>query len=150
MTSRIPLFKAKSLGFERDMASFSIKYGTLPNFTASAIVDTGCPYIIISESQIKKTRIPYKDKPSLAKPLSLGKIALELKDLGICEIFFRDEDNKTIAYKESIYVGIPINLSQGDILIQQLPSFIGKEFLDKNYLSVIKARDNKTYLHVIE
>jgi len=58
---KIPLFTGKSLGFDRDMVTFSIKYGNLPNFFCKAIIDTGCPFTIVSESSIKRTRIPYRD-----------------------------------------------------------------------------------------
>ena len=54
MSIKIPLIKASSLGFERDMITFAVKYGSLPNFYASAIVDTGCPFCVISESTIKR------------------------------------------------------------------------------------------------
>ncbi len=150
MPSRIPLFKAKKLGYERDMVSFSIKYGTVPNFLTTAIVDTGCPFIIISQNDIDKTRIPYRNKPSLSKPVSLGNLILELKDLGECEIFFRDYNNQSIKYKERIYVGIPIGLKPGQMLAQQLPSIVGKGFLDNNFLSVIKNKDGTSHLQEAE
>lgn len=150
MTLRIPLFKAKKLGYERDMISLKIKYGTLPDLNITAIVDTGCPFIIISKNDIEKTRIPYNSKPSLEKPVSLGNLLLELKNLGECEVFLRDETGHLISYKEKIYVGVPIGLKPGQMLGQQLPSMVGKEFLDKNFLSVMKNRDGTSHLQVAE
>ncbi len=100
MVKIIPLFKSKKLGYERDMVSFSIKYGNLPNFLGTAIIDTGCPFILISENDIEKTRIPYLSKPSLPNPVSLGNLLLEVKDLGECDIFFRDATGEAIKYKE--------------------------------------------------
>jgi len=80
MPIKIPLIKGTSLGYERDMITFSVKYGSLPNFYATAILDTGCPFCVISESTIQKTRIPYKEKPIHHKQVWLGGILFELKD----------------------------------------------------------------------
>lgn len=150
MGVKIPLLKATSLGYERDMIVFSIKYGSLPLFNAHAIVDTGCPFCIISESTINKTRIPYKNKPVHHKQVWLGGILFELRDLGDCEINFRDYENKLISFKQRLYVGIPISLKKGQIFIQQLPCFIGKDFLDKNFLSIVKSKDGNSYLQQID
>ena len=150
MSIKIPLIKASSLGFERDMITFAVKYGSLPNFYASAIVDTGCPFCVISESTIKKTRISYKDKPTHHRQVWLGGILFELKELGECELFFRDYENKQISFKHDLYISVPISLKQGQMLLQQLPCFIGKDFLDKNFLSIIKSKDEKSYLQRIE
>lgn len=146
MSIKIPLIKAISLGYERDMVTFSVKYGTLPNFYATAIVDTGCPFCVISESTIRKTRIPYADKPVHHKQVWLGGILFELKELGKCDLFFRDCENNSIKFQQNLYVGVPISLKQNQILVQQLPCFIGKDFLDANFLSIIKCRDGKSYL----
>jgi len=143
---RIPLIKAISLGYERDMVSFSVKYSSLPNFYATAIVDTGCPFCVISESVIKKTRIPYKEKVVHHKQVWLGGILFELRDLGECELFLKDCENESVVFKQQIYVGVPISLKHNQILTQQIPCFIGKDFLDKNFLSIIKSRDGSSYL----
>ena len=150
MGIKIPLLKAVSLGYERDMITFSIKYGSLPNFYANAILDTGCPFCLISERTIQKTRISYKDKPVHHRQVWLGGILFELRCLGECEIFFRDNENKSIPFKQEIYVGIPISLKKGTILSQQIPCFIGKDFLDKNFLSIIRSKDGKTYLQEVD
>ena len=150
MGIKIPLLKAMSLGYERDMITFSVKYGSLPNFYASAILDTGCPFCVISESTIQKTRINYKDKPVYHSQVWLGGILFELRGLGECELFFRDKENKLIPFKQEIYVGVPISLKKGTILSQQIPCFIGKDFLDKNFLSIIKSKDRNTYLQEVD
>ena len=146
MPIKIPLIKAKSLGYERDMVTFSVKYGSLPSFYANAIVDTGCPFCVISESTINKTRIPYLEKSVHHKQVWLGGILFELRELGDCDIFFRDDEKKIVSFKQTLYVGVPISLKKGQIFTQQLPCFIGKDFLDKNFLSIIKSRDGSSYL----
>ena len=145
MVIKIPLLKASSLGYERDMITFSVGYSSLPNFNASAIVDTGCPFCVISESTIQKTRIPYKDNPVYHKQVWLGGISFELRELGECKLFFRDKEGKTISFKHNLYVGVPVGLKKGIILTQQLPCFIGKDFLDNNFLSIVKLQDRTTY-----
>ena len=150
MTIKIPIIKASSLGYERDMITFSVKYGSLPDFYANAIVDTGCPFCIISESTIKKTRIPYADKPVHHKQVWLGGILFELRDLGECNMSFRDCDLKSVSFKQQLFVGIPISLKPGQVFVQQLPCFIGKDFLDKNFLSIIKSRDGNSYIQEVD
>src|SRR3989344_8996075 len=98
MAIKIPIIKDSSLGYERDMITFSVKYGSLPDFYSNAIVDTGCPFCIISESTIKKTRIPYADKPVHHKQVWLGGILFELRDLGECNLSFRDCDRKPVLF----------------------------------------------------
>jgi len=146
MPTKIPLLKAKSLGYDRDMITFSVKYGSLPNFNASAIVDTGCPFCVISETTIQKTRISYKDKPVYHKQVWLGGILFELRDLGECKLFFRDSESKIKEFKHNLYVGVPVGLKKGTIFTQQIPCFIGNDFLDKNFLSIIKSKDGTVYL----
>ncbi len=156
MGIKIPLFTSKALGFERkSMVTFSVEYGTLPHFYSTAIVDTGCPFFIISPGTMNKTRVPYMQKPSmdLKKPLILGGFHLDLKDLGECNLFFRDYENKIIDFVHNLYVGVPLGVQMGQAqnILNQLPSFIGDDFLSKNFLSVVKSkRDGKNYLQEIE
>jgi len=150
MAIKIPLLKASSLGYERDMITFSIQYGSLPLFYASAIIDTGCPFCVVSESVIQKTRIPYKSKQVHHKQVWLGGILFELRALGECELFLKDNENKPVKFQQEVYVGIPLSLKKGTILSQQLPCFIGKDFLDKNFLSIIRSRDGNTYLQEVD
>ena len=134
---KIPLFVGKSLGFDRDMVAFSVRYGSLPNFFARGMVDTGCPFVVISESTIKKTRINYCDKP-IKYNVQVGQILLELRELGECEICFRDENNNPIKFKHNIFVGTP---TVRGFLSQEIPSFIGKDFLNKYSLSIINKKE---------
>lgn len=140
--NKIPLFIGKSLGFDRDMIVFSVKYGNLPNFFTKAILDTGCPFTIISESTIKKTRIPYSDKPTKFN-VQLGTIPLDLKELGGCEISLRDEKNESLKFKQELFVGIP---SVRGYISQELPSLVGKDFLNKHSLSIINKKEGNYLL----
>lgn len=45
---KIPLLNGKSLGFDRTMLNFSLKYKSLPPYPFTAIVDTGCPFSFLS------------------------------------------------------------------------------------------------------
>ena len=145
MPIKIPFFKGIILGAERDVISFAVKYGSLPNFYAKAMIDNGSPYTILPENVLKRTRIPYhstpikKDKPSL----NLGGIIPQLRELGVCELIFRDENNRPIIIKQEIYAGIP---SSGLYLYQGLPCFIGKDLLDGHYISIIKSKQGNHLL----
>lgn len=139
---KIPLFNSKSLGFDRDMVVFSINYGSLPPFFAKAIIDTGCPFTIISESTIKKTRIPYSTKET-KYIVQLGNISLELKELGLCDLIFKDENNNPVKFKQEVFIGIP---NMKGYLAQELPSFLGKDFLNNNSLSIINRKEGNNYL----
>ncbi|MAG40061.1 hypothetical protein CMI41_03775 [Candidatus Pacearchaeota archaeon] len=141
---KIPLFSGKSLGFDRDMVTFSVKYGSLSSFFCKAIVDTGCPFTIISESSIKRTRIPYSSKPSKYN-VQIGNISMDLIELGVCEINFRDENGNTKTFEQEIYVGIP---RVKGYLAQELPSFIGKDFLNNHSISIINKKEGDNYLLV--
>lgn len=141
---KILLFKGKSLGFDRDMVTFSVRYGNLPNFFCKAIVDTGCPYTIISENTIKKTRISYCSK-SIKCDVQLGNIAMELRELGICELSFRDEDGNIHKFQQEVYIGIP---TVKCYLAQELPSFIGKDLLNNHSFSIINKKEGTNYLLV--
>lgn len=142
--SKILLFRGNSLGFDRDMVTFSVKYGDLPNFFCKGIVDTGCPYTIINENTIKKTRISYCSRPTKCD-VQLGNIAMELRELGICELSFRDENGNIKNFEQVIYIGIP---KVKGYLSQELPSFIGKDFLNNHSLSIVNKKDGANYLLV--
>jgi len=148
MSYKIPLIKSRSLGYERDTVSFSIKYGSLPSLYDTAIVDTGCPYFIISQNAIKKTRIPYGGKPAFEKPINIGGMFFNLYSLGVCDLCFRDIEKKEIKFKHIIYVGIP-TLSKNELLTKQIPSFVGKDLLDDNFISIIKSKKGN-YLQQID
>ncbi len=139
---KIPLFNSKSLGFDRDMVVFSVKYSSLPEFFAKAIIDTGCPFTIISENVIKRTRISYSSKET-KYVVQLGNISLELKELGLCDLNFKDENSNPVKFQQDIYIGIPVIKG---FLAQELPSFIGKDFLNNNSLSIINRKEGNNYL----
>ncbi|MBI4149232.1 hypothetical protein HY491_02190 [Candidatus Woesearchaeota archaeon] len=135
MPIKIPLFKAKSLGFERDMVTFFVQYGAFRVIT-SAIVDTGCPFTILNENSVKRSRIPYHDQ-SDSGPVLIGNIQLQLKELGVCKLYFRDEKNQLTTFEQMVYVGIPMVKGY---LAQELPSFLGKDFLNSHSLSIINKK----------
>lgn len=143
--AKIPLFKGSRLGFERSLVTLSIKYGSLPNFFAEALVDTGCPFTVISESKIKKTRIPYSDKPISYSNVQVGNIMMELRDLGICEISMRDENNNMIKINQQIFVGVP--LIEG-YLSQELPSFLGQDILKNHHISIMNSKSGSDFLFI--
>ena len=134
MAIKIALFKAKSLGFERDMVSFSLKYKNFPALLVKAIVDTGCPFTVLSQSALSRTRIPPGE---LYQVVDLGPIRLELRKLGVCELTFRSEDAKPISFKHEVYYGMPRTKER---LAQELPSFVGKDFIDNHYISIQKTK----------
>lgn len=141
MSVKIPLFKAKSLGFERDMVTFSAQYKSFKVIT-NAIVDTGCPFTILNETSVKRSRIPYHNKTS-ANPVLIGNISLQLKELGVCKLYFRDENNQIVTFEQQTYVGVP--LTRG-FLAQELPSFIGKDFLDNNSFAFVNKKEGSYLL----
>jgi|SRR3989344_495384 len=142
---KIPLFKGNRLGFERSLVTLSIKYGNLPSFFAEALVDTGCPFTVISESKMKKTRIPYSDKPTSYSNVQVGNIIMELKDLGVCEISFRDENNKIVKINQQIFVGVPITKGY---LSQELPSFLGQDILKNHHISIMNNKSGSDFLFI--
>ena len=68
---------------------------------------------------------------------------MELRELGICELNFRDEKGDIKKFEQEVYVGIP--LVKG-YLAQELPSFIGKDFLNNHSLSIINKKEEDNYL----
>lgn len=136
---KIPIFKGKSLGFERDMVSFSFKYRNFPLTISKAVVDNGCPHIIISESVLKRTRIPYT-RMKTNKLVQVGLIQMQLKLLGKCKLNFRTEDNNTVEIEHDVYAGIPVNRGY---IAQEIPSFIGKDFFDENLISILNTKTGK-------
>lgn len=135
MSLKIPLFQGKSLGFDRDMVIFSIKSQRIPLLFAKAVVDNGCPFTIVSEVALKQVRINYNNYKE-RDPLQLGPILLRLLELGECKLIFRDENNNPVTFKQDVHIGLA-----GGIVSHEIPSFIGKDFLDKHYLSLLKAKE---------
>lgn len=134
---KVSLFELKALGFSRPMVKFGFKHPKFPRLFHIAIVDTGCPFVIIPEKTLKLRRIPYRTKTKYEKNVMIGPIELELRELGDCELFFLDmEINKIISLKYPVYAGIPLT---GGELIQTLPSFLGNNFLKDNNLSIMNT-----------
>jgi len=139
----VPLYEGKSLGFDRILVNFSLKFKSLPPYPFSAIVDTGCPFTFISEDSLKGKRIPYSELKTIDKsPVSLGFVKLDIRELGNYKIFFRDINNQLIEFEHPIYVGVP--LIKGHLL-GKIPCFIGKDFIDKHKLSII-TKEGKRFL----
>ena len=141
MPIKIPLFKGKSLGFERDMVTFSVR-GKNIFLLSRGIVDTGCPFTILSESSLKRTRINYYNKET-KYVVFIGTIPLQLKELGECELTFKDEHGNPIKFKQNIHAGIP-NIK--GYLAEGLPSFIGKDFLNNHTLNIHNKKEGSFIL----
>ena len=141
MPNKIPLFRAKSLGFERDMITFFVQYKNFRVIT-TAVVDTGCPFTILSENSLKRSRIPYHSQ-KVVDPVLIGNIQLQLRDLGVCKLIFKEESGQTIEFDQDVYAGIPIVKGY---LAQELPSFIGKNFLNNHSLSIVNRKDGSYLL----
>ena len=137
---KVKLREAKALGFNRRMVSFGIKHGNFPMIFDNAIVDTGCPFLIISEDMAKTRRIPYKKYNKLdidgGKPLNIGGILLELRCLGECDITLKTVDDQIVNLKHQAYVGVPLVP-----ILQKLPSFLGDNFLRTHSLSICYEAD---------
>jgi hypothetical protein len=133
---KVKLVENKALGFDRPMVSYVFKYPNFPMLFDKAIIDTGCPFVIIPESTIKLRRIPYATCPKYEKTVNIGGILLELRDIGECSIKFMDVDNAFHEFKHRVFVGIP----QLPIM-QKLPSFLGIEFLKKFKLGICPEED---------
>lgn len=138
----IPLTEGRTLGFERDMISFSVKYGSLNPMPFLAIVDTGCPFTFLSSDSFLGKRAPPMGNVIEKSPISLGPILLEMKDLGKCKLFFRDVNNNLKEFEHRLLLGTPINKG---IILAKIPCFLGKDFLDENKISIIN-KDGKKFL----
>lgn len=137
---KVKLKEGKELGFERPIVSFVFKHPRFPMQFDRAIVDTGCPFVIIPESTLKLRRIPFNSCPKYDKIVQIGNIPFELRDMGECSIKFIDVDGIAHEFKHTVYAGIP----QIPIM-QKLPSFIGLDFLRKFKLSLC-PKDDGMYL----
>ena len=139
---KIPLSKGKMLGAERDIAFFTV-IGSNLNLSVSAIVDTGSPVTIISESDLKRSRLPYTQLPK-QQIVSLGPIKLGLVDLGECTLIFRDMENNPLNLNHKMFGGI---FMQRNIeLSQTLPSILGRDFLVKYNFDIKRDEHGNVYL----
>lgn len=129
---KVPLHDGKSLGFDRTMLTFSLRYKSFPPYPFSAILDTGCPFTFLSKDSLVGKRIPPGFREIDKSPVSLGN----------CKIFLKDINNELIEFEHFVYIGIP--LIRG-IMISKIPCFIGNDFIKKHGLSIINEK-GKSYL----
>ncbi len=142
MSTRIPLLEGKSFGYNRDLAPFHFVYQTLMPFRTIAVIDTGSPYTIISETTLRLiSRIRYSELPSIDQ-LQLGRISLNIRDLGECKLLFKDENNKLLSFTHRLVAGIPINRHENE---EELPNLLGRDFLNK-YSFSLSYGGGKSYL----
>lgn len=143
---KIPLRDGKSLGFNRTMLNFSLKYKSLNPYPFTAIVDTGCPFSFLSKDALIGKRIPYGFKEIEKSPVALGNIPHKILELGNCQLFFRDVNNELKELEHFMYVGVPIVKG---VLLNKIPCFIGNDFLRKHNLSIINKEEG-SYLAKID
>jgi hypothetical protein len=136
---KIPVNDFNWAGGERYIVSLRIS-GPGFNFLTDAIIDTGSPWSIIMESDLKtKTRVPYSKLPTYKIVNLITQIKL-LELSGDCKLIFRDVDNNAVQFSHKMYGGMFVN--RNIQLTQAFPSFIGKDFLDKNNLFIGKRDEN--------
>jgi len=70
---------------------------------------------------------------------------MDLRELGVCELNLRDENNTIKNFEQEVFVGIP--LTKG-YMAQELPSFIGKDFLNNHSVSIINKKEGNNHLLV--
>ena len=103
------------------------------------VIDTGSPWSILMEHDLKaKTRIPYASYPKVNRVNLI--IPIDLMKLGKCKIVFRDRDGQPVEFDQELYGGMLVNRQIE--LIQTIPSFLGKDFLDEHNLFVGKRGDD--------
>lgn len=135
---RIPISDSEYLGADRSVLNAIINVSGV-KFPTTFLLDTGCPLTIISEMDLKRTRVPYSKCALYPKPLIIANIDMRLRDLGECEMTFLDVEGNPIQLKHQLYAGIfPTNLT----LSTAFPSFLGKDFIEKFNLAYSK-RDDK-------
>jgi hypothetical protein len=107
-------------------------------FQTNVIIDTGSPWSIIMETDLKtKTRIPYTSY-SVVKRVNVI-VPVDLIDLGKCISKFRDAEDKIVSFEHNMFDG---RIVQRNVeFIQALPSILGKDFLDKHNLFIGKRRE---------
>jgi len=122
------------LGGPRAAINSLINFGGI-SLTTTFLVDTGSPFTIISENDLKKTRLAYT-KCEHYQRIIIG-TPMDLKKLGEAQIIFKDETGNSVPFSHPVYVGIIVNRNQE--LIKRLSlSFLGKDFLDKYNLCITK------------
>lgn len=136
MLIKIKLREARIFKGTRIAVSLSFKFGSLPPTPITAIIDTGCPFSMISENTLKRTRIHLSTLPIYDSELTyLGNIKLQLRDLKLCDLIFRDISNGLVALKQELVGGFPITKNP-QTEYPNLPNILGMDFLKKHSLSL--------------
>ena len=103
-----------------------------------AVIDNGSPFTMISENDLKRTRLPLKSLPIVGKAIYIAPV--NLVDLGECNLTFKDIKNETITFKFRIFGSIFKDISKSAYFIHQIPSVIGRDFLKKFNFSLKRER----------
>jgi hypothetical protein len=141
---KIPLIEAEVSGSLRDIVVFTVKCGTISFFT-KAIIDNGCPNVLIDQLDLARTRIPYKARFKQVEglPLGLGTHLFDRLDMGICELIFKDIEGKVHTFKHQTYAMI----CQDEKVLSVGSSLIGRDFLGTFNLGLSrKDKDGKRFL----
>ncbi len=142
---KIPIEYVRALGDIRPMVflSFSGSHGL--HLHTKAIVDTGCPNVIITEPNLQRTRIPLTAL-NYTRDLLLGSIKLKIASLGTCTLNFIDSEGEYVNFEHEVYVGKP-DMQVNTFFVNGLQNCIGLDFLKANKLAVIPEDcDGKAYL----
>ena len=131
---KIPIVYGNSLGAPRHMATHSV-VSDIFHLQSRSIIDTGCPFTIITEPNLMRTRVPIS-RLDYTSSAWLGNMKLKLASLGICKLNFIDTENKLVSFEQEVYAG-KAELPDGNQLINAFPNFIGLDFLRKHRLAVI-------------
>ena len=129
-------------GGRRSFINFSL---ILPSsrLTTNALIDTGSPYTVITEPTLKRTRIPYT-KYDYFGTIVIGKIILNLVELGKGTIVFKDEKNILHPFEHDIYGGIFVDRNVE--IIGTFPNIFGEDFRDKNEISIVKEQGKDYFM----
>lgn len=135
---KIPLEEMKLLGESRYVVSCSIQTSRIVTLNLLAILDTGSPFTIIMEKDLRRRRIPHIQFKQV-KELVVGNTKINLIDLGSGNINFIDANGKRVTFQHKLLGGILA--SRNPVLIESMPSLIGKDFLTKHNLGLIPEKD---------
>jgi hypothetical protein len=136
--AKFALQEAEWGGGPRATINAIVKIGST-SIPVTFLIDTGSPYTIIVENDLKRTRLPYTAFKKFCRA-TVG-VSMDLKELGEIEIIFRDEAGNGSSFKNKAYAGIISN--RDPRLIQFMSfSFLGKDFLDKFNLGTTKRDEN--------
>lgn len=126
------------------MVFSQVKISNSHSLYIKSIIDTGCPFTFISESDLKKTRIPFTNY-KIVNTVQLGQFAINIINLSENTCFiFRDVNNKLVKVKHKIYGGILANnRSYNPSFI--LPNIIGLDFLKEKKVNM---RFGQNYLTI--